>query len=101
MTREEKFIELGKLYAEIHRLTNRAMELLDAPSAEKEFEKAIKDHKEKEAAVPKKTGRGKWVRTKKPTDYICNDCQAKFMSTAGKLDTTCNNCGSVHIDYAK
>jgi hypothetical protein len=99
MTREEKFLKLGRLYAEIHRLTNEAMELLDTPSAEKVFEKAIADHKQKETR--KKTGRGKWVRTKKPTDYICNDCQTKFTSTAGKLDTSCNNCGSVHIDYAR
>lgn len=100
MTREEKFIELGKLYAEIHRLTNEAMVLLDSPSAEKEFEKAIVDHKRKETRKTK-AERKKWTRTKKETTYVCRDCKTAFSSTAQKLDVTCNDCGSPNIDYAK
>jgi rubrerythrin len=99
MTREEKFIELGKLYDEIHRLTNRAMELIDSPSAEKEFEKAITDHKQKEARKTK-TGRKKYTRTKRETLYMCRECKMQFTSTIPKMDVTCNSCGSPHIDYA-
>ena len=100
MTREEKFIELGRLYAEIHRLTNEAMVLLDTPTAEQEFEKAITDHKQR-VARKTKSGRKKWTRTKKETAYVCRDCKTAFSSTAQKLDVTCNDCGSPNIDYAK
>jgi hypothetical protein len=74
--------------------------LIDSPSAEKEFEKAIADHKQKEARKTK-PGRKKWTRTKKEVAYVCRDCKTAFSSTAPKLDVTCNDCGSLNIDYAK
>jgi hypothetical protein len=98
MVREEKFLELGKLYAEIHRLTNRVMELMDEPSADFQFEKAVQEESAKIARKKgKKEKKAPRPRKGKKQNYKCRDCGAEFTSTASKLDVLCNDCGSAHI----
>lgn len=100
-------MELGRLYAEIHRLTNEIVKLIDTPTDEIAFTKNMVECVQKAAKKglklkpAKKPERKKWTRTKKETAYVCLDCHTEFSSTAQKLDVTCNECGSPKIDYAK
>lgn len=96
MTREEKFIELNRLYAELRPIVDRIMAIIDAPASDESVKYT--------PAEPERKKRGNkkgWRKPGKEKNYKCRDCGNEFISTMKKLDITCNDCGSPHINKVK
>ncbi len=95
MSSEEIIQKLAELFKQKEAIDNAIVDLINS--------KKLKG--ERKIAVIKE--RKKWTRRgRKPNDnrekrYYCLDCKEVFNSTASKIDATCPNCNSIHIDYAQ
>jgi predicted Zn-ribbon and HTH transcriptional regulator len=101
MTREEKFIELNRLYGELRPIVDRIMQIIDEPANDEEVTYTPAKPKKNKKEKPERKKALKMARhgrAGKMKNYKCRDCGAEFKSTLKKLDITCNDCGSPHID---